>query len=44
MRLARKIMNELKKLFSPPSLYLALAPVRAKRQQPQDWLARNRCW
>lgn len=44
MKLARKIMNELRKLFSPAPAYLALAPVRTKPQRPQDWIARTRCW
>jgi hypothetical protein len=41
MKLGRKIMNEVKKLFSPPPIYLALAPLRAKTQAPRDWIART---
>ena len=44
MKLGRKIMNELRKLFNPPPVYLALAPSRVKRKPAQDWVARNRCW
>jgi hypothetical protein len=44
LKFARKIMNELRKLFSPPPAYLALAPARTKAQAPHDWIARNRCW
>jgi hypothetical protein len=38
------LLDELKKLFRPPAVDVALAPARVRSQPAQEWVARNRCW